>query len=84
MVQFTDGSVMAQMGLPDMRLPILYALTAPTRVHNTFPRLNLLTQNTLTFEKPDEEKFPCLALAKRAARRFKHRQRMGGKPILAG
>jgi len=66
MVQFTDGSVMAQMGLPDMRLPILYALTAPKRVRNDFPRMDFLSHNTLTFEKPDEERFPCLALAKKA------------------
>jgi len=66
MVQFTDGSVMAQMGLPDMRLPILYALAGPNRVKNDFPRMDLLKANTLTFEPPDEEKFPCLALAKRA------------------
>ena len=67
MVQFADGSVMAQMGLPDMRLPILYALTGPKRVETPFPRLDLLKHNTLTFEAPEEEKFPCLALAKRAA-----------------
>ncbi|MCL2188697.1 MAG: 1-deoxy-D-xylulose-5-phosphate reductoisomerase [Defluviitaleaceae bacterium] len=66
MVQFADGSIMAQLGLPDMRLPILYALTAPARVFNTFPRLNLLAHPTLTFEPPDQERFPCLALAKRA------------------
>ncbi|MCL2603013.1 MAG: 1-deoxy-D-xylulose-5-phosphate reductoisomerase [Defluviitaleaceae bacterium] len=67
MVQFTDGSVMAQMGLPDMRLPILYALTAPHRVKTDFPRLDLLKHKTLTFRKPNEKKFPCLAIAKEAA-----------------
>lgn len=67
MVQFADGSVMAQMGQPDMRLPILYALTGPKRIANDFPRLDFLKMNTLTFEKPDEEKFPCLPLAKKAA-----------------
>jgi len=67
MVQFTDGAIMAQMGLPDMRLPILYALAGPSRVANDFPRLNFLTHNTLTFEAPDMERFPCLALARFAA-----------------
>jgi len=68
MVQFTDGSVMAQMGLPDMRLPILYALCAPKRVKTDFPRLDFLTCGSLTFEKPDTERFPCLALAIHAAK----------------
>jgi len=67
MVQFVDGAVMAQMGLPDMRLPILYALTGPERVKNDYPRMNFLTAADLTFEAPDEERFPCLALAKHAA-----------------
>jgi len=65
-VQFTDGSVMAQMGLPDMRLPILYALTAPSRVATDFPRLDFIKMGTLTFETPDTERFPCLALAMHA------------------
>ena len=67
MVQFEDGSVMAQMGLPDMRLPILYALTGPRRYKNNFGKLDLLAHNSLTFEKPDTERFPCLALAQKAA-----------------
>ena len=68
MVQYTDGSVMAQMGLPDMRLPILYALCAPKRVKTEFPRLDFLTCGNLTFEPPDMERFPCLALAIQAAK----------------
>jgi len=60
--------VIAQMGLPDMRLPILYALTAPTRVKNDFPRLDFTIHNELTFENVDKEKFPCLALACEAAK----------------
>jgi len=68
MVQFTDGSVIAQMGLPDMRLPILYALSAPDRVETGFPRVDFLKCGNLTFEPPNTEKFPCLALARQAAR----------------
>ena len=68
MVQFKDGAVMAQMGLPDMRLPILYALAGPTRIPNGFPRLDFLTCANLTFEAPDTKRFPCLALAIHAAR----------------
>ena len=67
MVQFVDGSVISQMGLPDMRLPILYALAGPDRVANSYPRLDFLTSGDLTFEAPDMERFPCLALAKHAA-----------------
>ena len=69
MVEYADGSVIAQMGLPDMRLPILYALTAPKRVETSFPRLDLIKCGSLTFESPDEEKFPCLGLAKEAAKK---------------
>lgn len=68
MVQFCDGSVMAQLGLPDMRLPIMYALTGPRRVKNNFPRADFLTCGDLTFEPPNEKKFPCLTLAKHAAK----------------
>ncbi|MCL2356707.1 MAG: 1-deoxy-D-xylulose-5-phosphate reductoisomerase [Defluviitaleaceae bacterium] len=67
MVQFCDGSVISQMGLPDMRLPILYALSAPHRVQNDFPRLNFLTCGDLTFEPPRSDDFPCLSLAIHAA-----------------
>ena len=67
MVQFIDGAVMAQLGAPDMRVPILYALAGPARVRNNFKRLDFLTAGDLTFELPDEKRFPCLAIAKHAA-----------------
>jgi 1-deoxy-D-xylulose-5-phosphate reductoisomerase len=67
MVQFRDGSVMAQMGLPDMRLPIQYALFYPERPGNELPRLDLAAIAQLTFEAPDLERFPALALAFEAA-----------------
>lgn len=63
MVQFIDGSVKAQMGLPDMRLPIQYALSYPDRWPSTFGRIDFKNQQPLTFETPDLEKFRCLALA---------------------
>lgn len=66
MVSFRDSSVMAQMGCPDMRLPIEYALTYPERSKTDFERLDLAKIATLTFEKPDMETFPCLELAFRA------------------
>lgn len=63
MVSFKDSSVMAQLGCPDMRLPIEYALTYPGRSETDFERLDLAKIATLTFEKPDMETFPCLKLA---------------------
>jgi 1-deoxy-D-xylulose-5-phosphate reductoisomerase len=63
MVQFRDGSIKAQLGLPDMRLPILYALGYPERVPSDFPRFNFLNHPQLTFESPDIEIFSNLALA---------------------
>ncbi|PKP10651.1 MAG: 1-deoxy-D-xylulose-5-phosphate reductoisomerase [Bacteroidetes bacterium HGW-Bacteroidetes-4] len=66
MVQFTDGSIKAQMGLPDMKLPIQYALSYPDRWHTDFPRLDFNVCQNLTFEQPDLEKFQCLALAYQA------------------
>lgn len=63
MVQFIDGSVKAQMGLPDMRLPIQYALSYPDRWPSDFGRIDFKNQQPLTFEAPDLEKFRCLALA---------------------
>jgi 1-deoxy-D-xylulose-5-phosphate reductoisomerase len=68
MVQFRDGSVMAQMGIPDMRLPIQYALLYPERPQNGLPRLNLADVGKLTFEEPDRDRFPALGLAYEAAR----------------
>jgi 1-deoxy-D-xylulose-5-phosphate reductoisomerase len=67
MVEFCDGSVKAQLGAPDMRLPIQYALGYPDRLPQEYDRLDLLANSKLDFEKPDTEKFPCLALAREAA-----------------
>jgi len=63
MVQFTDGSIKAQMGLPNMRLPIQYAMCYPTRMDNNFPRFNFSNYPILTFSSPDIEIFRNLALA---------------------
>lgn len=63
MVQFMDSSVMAQLGCPDMRLPIQYALSYPGRIVSDLERLDLTKLMTLTFEKPDMDTFPCLKLA---------------------
>jgi 1-deoxy-D-xylulose-5-phosphate reductoisomerase len=63
MVQFEDGSIKAQMGLPDMKLPIQYALSFPTRIANNFPRYDFKKINTLTFEDPDLKTFRNLQLA---------------------
>lgn len=63
MVQFVDGSIKAQMGLPDMKLPIQYALTFPERLTNNFERTNLPLINNLSFFEPDFNKFECLKLA---------------------
>jgi 1-deoxy-D-xylulose-5-phosphate reductoisomerase len=68
MVEYVDGSFLAQLGTPDMRLPIQYALTYPEREWNPVPRLSLETLAALTFEPVDREKFPCLDLAYEAAR----------------
>ena len=63
MVQFKDGSVKAQLGLPDMRLPIAYALSFPNRLENDYERLDFLKFNQLNFEKPDIERFRNLGFA---------------------
>lgn len=63
MVQFEDGSIKAQMGLPDMKLPIQYALAFPHRIKNEFPRLDFRKMSTFTFEEPDVKTFRNLALA---------------------
>ena len=68
-VQFTDGAIKAQLGAPDMRLPIQYALSFPERLASDFPRADLFALKNLTFEKPDLERFPNLALAYEAMRR---------------
>ncbi|MCS7029059.1 MAG: 1-deoxy-D-xylulose-5-phosphate reductoisomerase [Bacteroidia bacterium] len=62
-VQFKDGSMKAQMGLPDMKLPIQYALSYPQRWYNNFTRFNFFQYPNLTFESPDTETFSCLSLA---------------------
>lgn len=69
LVQFEDGSLKAQLGLPDMKLPIQYALGYPQRLANTFPRFSFLDYPTLTFEAPDRVAFPNLELAFGAMRR---------------
>ena len=68
MVEFVDGAVMAQMGTPDMRLPIQLALTYPERANCPVDGLDLLTCGSLTFSAPDMENFPCLALARSCAK----------------
>ena len=68
MVEFTDGAVMAQMGSPDMRLPIQLAMTYPERRECPVEALDLLTCGNLTFAAPDMEAFPCLALARQCAK----------------
>jgi 1-deoxy-D-xylulose-5-phosphate reductoisomerase len=65
-VEFCDGSVKAQLGLPDMRLPIQYALTHPRRLPSPAPRLSLADLGPLTFEPPDEGRFPSLRIAREA------------------
>jgi len=69
LVQFEDGSIKAQLGLPDMRLPIQFALGYPRRLANTFPRFDFAGYPALTFEKPDTETFRNLALAYEALHR---------------
>ena len=68
-VQFTDGAIKAQLGAPDMRLPIQYALSFPERLASDFPRADLFALKNLTFEEPDLNRFPNLALAYEAMRR---------------
>ena len=63
LVQFGDASIKAQLGTPDMRVPIIYALFYPERRHADLPKLDLLTAGNLSFFKPDTERFPCLQLA---------------------
>ena len=63
MVEFIDGSIKAQLGVPDMKIPIQYALTYPDHVQGKWETLNLADIEKLTFEKPDLEKFPCIRIA---------------------
>ena len=66
LVEFIDGSVLAQLGMPDMGIPILYALSYPDRLSCPAPALDLVRVGALTFEAPDVRAFPCLALARQA------------------
>ena len=75
-VQFADGAVKAQLGMPDMRVPIQYALSYPQRLTLNTPKLDLFTLGHLTFEKPDMERFACLALA------YEVTQSGGNKPCV--
>jgi 1-deoxy-D-xylulose-5-phosphate reductoisomerase len=75
-VQFEDGSMKAQMGLPDMKLPIQFALAYPDRLKSDFPRFNFLDYPQLTFEQPDLETFRNLALA------FKALEEGGNQPCI--
>ena len=63
MVEYEDRAVMAQLGLPDMKIPISLALNYPKRLPNSMPSLDLADMGRLTFEKPDMETFPCLKFA---------------------
>lgn len=66
MVEFVDGAILAQMGVTDMGLPILYALSFPDRLQTPLPPLDLNSLSALTFEPVDREKFPCLGFAYQA------------------
>ncbi|MCR5180432.1 MAG: 1-deoxy-D-xylulose-5-phosphate reductoisomerase [Bacteroidaceae bacterium] len=68
-VQFADGAVKAQLGVPDMRVPIQLAFSYPERLHSDFDRLDWFSMHALTFEAPDTERFRCLALAYEALHR---------------
>jgi 1-deoxy-D-xylulose-5-phosphate reductoisomerase len=68
LVQFRDGSMKAQMGLPDMKLPIQYAFSYPDRLKTNFPRFDFMNYPSLNFEKPDTETFSCLGIAYDAMR----------------
>ncbi len=69
LVEFEDGSLKAQLGLADMRLPIQYALTYPQRLKTNFPKFNIYDYPNLSFLKPDTETFPCLSLAYQAIKK---------------
>jgi 1-deoxy-D-xylulose-5-phosphate reductoisomerase len=68
MVEFEDGSVIAQLGQPDMRVPISYAMAYPDRVNNTAGGLDFTALSPLSFSKPDGDRFPCLGLARQAGK----------------
>jgi 1-deoxy-D-xylulose-5-phosphate reductoisomerase len=75
MVAYRDGSIIAQMGTPDMRTPIAHALAWPDRIEAGVDRLNLARMNDLSFHEPDLNRFPCLALA------FQAMQAGGSAPV---
>ncbi|MDE6397245.1 MAG: 1-deoxy-D-xylulose-5-phosphate reductoisomerase, partial [Muribaculaceae bacterium] len=64
MIETRDGAILAQLGVPDMRIPIAFALAENSRLPEVSPRLSLDKMSTLTFEKPDIDKFPCLGFAR--------------------
>ena len=68
LIELQDTSVLAQLGWPDMRLPLLYALSWPERVYTNWERLNLVKSGNLTFREPDHQKYPCMRLAYAAGR----------------
>lgn len=68
LIELQDTSVLAQLGWPDMRLPLLYALSWPERIHTDWKPLNLVKAGNLTFREPDHEKYPCMQLAYAAGR----------------
>ncbi len=68
LIELQDTSVLAQLGWPDMRLPLLYALSWPERIQTDWPRLDLVKAGDLTFREPDHEKYPCMQLAYAAGR----------------
>jgi len=68
LIELEDTSVLAQLGLPDMRLPLLYALSYPERISTDWERLDLVKAGNLTFREPDHEKYPCMRLAYAAGR----------------
>ena len=70
MVEMKDGSVKAQMGVPDMKVPIQYAFTYPRHIEATWEKLDLINCADLTFEKPDYNRFPCIALGFKVLERF--------------
>ena len=75
MVEYVDGCVIAQLGVADMGIPILYALTYPERLPMPAARLDLTRAGALTFYEPDPEQFPCLRLARHARSRTAERPR---------
>ena len=68
LIELQDTSVLAQLGWPDMRLPLLYALSWPERIYTNWQRLDLVKCGTLTFREPDHHKYPCMGLAYSAGR----------------